>query len=222
MRKLTKAEKVWSIHKQDEQAAFEHRRKKSKEESHAVDLEQEGVIEETAAVFSQKGMDLLFSVVRDIIREEIHEFYGHMVRGMEEGYKKYRQGRYVQGPELESLIRAAIREELKSQTSSTPSETPPAQLPKVEPKIDLHIFSKELSKEELDRKPKHIQPKSFWEAIVIERLLRQKGALKLIEIQREVEPHLSMGKNYTSKMNRMMKINPRIQRVGRGLYGITK
>ncbi|GGA58855.1 Uncharacterised protein [Mycobacterium tuberculosis] len=222
MRKLTKAEKVWSIHKQDEQAAFEHRRKKSKEESYAVDLEKEGAMEEeTAAVFSQKGMDLLFSVVRDIIREEIHEFYGHMVQGMEEGYKRYRQGRYVQGPELESLIRAAIREELKSQTSSTP-ETPPAQPPKVEPKTDSHIFSEELSNEELERKPKHIQPKSFWEAIVIERLLRQRGALKLTEIQREVEPYLDMGKNYTSKMNRMMKINPRIQRVGRGLYGITK
>lgn len=221
MRKLTKAEKVWNAHRQDEQAAFEHRRKKSLEESHTADLEKEGAIEETAAVFSQKGMDLLFSVVRDIIREEIHEFYGHMVQGMEEGYKRYRQGRYVQEAELESLIRAAIREELKSQTSSTP-EIPPAQPPKVEPKTNSHIFSKELSKEELDRKPKHIKHRSFWEAIVIERLLRQRGTLKLIEIQREVEPYLDMGKNYTSKMNRMMKINPRIQRVSQGLYGVTK
>lgn len=219
MRKLTKAEKVWSINNQDEQAAFEHRRKKSKEESNTDDLEKEGAIEETAAVFSQKGMDLLFSVVRDIIREEIHEFYGHMVQGMEEGYKRYRQGRYVQEAELESLIRAAIREELKSQTAPPPSETPPTQPPKV---ASQNIFSEELSSEELERKPQRIRDRSFWEAIVIERLLREKGALKLTEIKREVEPHIDMRKNFTSKMNRMMKINPQIQRVGHGLYGITK
>lgn len=210
-------------HKQDEQAIFEHQIKKAREEEFqgAKKLKDKGEMEEAVAVFSYKGMDLLFSIVRDIVREEAHEFYANLIEGLETGYKRYRQGQYVQTPELKSLIREVIREELNQSLDTENKEQHVGTSPKTTPSEDLKQKKREAKKETTTkkRKPRSKQVPTrriYEESLVIEELLKRKGAMKLAKIQQEVD--FSMGINPTARMNRVMKANPKIQRIGGGRY----